>query len=258
MTSSASRGRCPHVKCIRLVVSLALLSRHSSVTSASRRDLEILGKGASFPANLYQQIMYAYNLVKPTTMINGYEYGLEFKYEGVGSGAGKRAIVDQQVHFAGSDSLLSPAEKESGRSLIMIPFFAGAVVPAYNVKITGLSLSIKLSREALAGIFLGEITRWGDDRIAKWNDWSSQIRQELAERRITVLFRSDKSGTTEMLTSALTLFSDKWNQTYGVSSWIHWPTDRYFNGGISCDGGAELSDTLLVTENAIGYFCNCV
>ena len=220
-------------------------------STALTQVLEISGKGASFPKYLYSETMYAYNLVKPTTEINKYKYQLDITYEGVGSGAGKRAIIDNKVHFAGSDSLLNEEEKELGRDLLMIPLFAGAVVPAYNLKSIPALRSVVLTREALAGIFLGQITTWDHNLILQSNDWGSELQQQLSGRNITVLFRSDSSGTTEMLTAALSRFSPEWNRSFGVSSKIEWPTET-MAAHVPCDGGNKLSDELHKTEGGIG------
>ena len=199
-------------------------------------SISIVGSGATFPVPVYQAWILAYQGVDPVAAIN---------YQGTGSGAGKRAIIDRTVDFAGSDSLVTDAEYAVGGDLQMFPMVAGAVVPIFNLKINGQTVrDLTLSRGVLADIYLGKITKWNDPAIAKLNS-----KLKLPAAAIVTVNRSDSSGTTEIFTKALASFSSEWAGKVGAGPAVQWPAP----GALGGRGNAGVAASVTNTPNAIGY-----
>jgi phosphate transport system substrate-binding protein len=208
-------------------------------------SVTINGAGATFPLPVYTEWTYAYQYVDPSVVIN---------YQGIGSGGGKKGIIDNTLDFAGSDSLLTDAEYSSGKDLQMYPMLAGAVVPIYNVvwnkafPATGFTEpKLILDRQTLVDIYNAKITKWNDASIKALNP---VLADYLPDARITVVHRSDGSGTTEIFTKALTSFSTTW--TAGGASAIEWPVDKAGNG-IGGKGNQGVAAAVINTPNSIGY-----
>jgi phosphate transport system substrate-binding protein len=208
-------------------------------------SVQITGSGATFPLPVYTQWTYAYQYVDPAVVIN---------YTGVGSGAGKSAIIANTVDFAGSDSLLNDQNYIDGKDLQMYPMLAGAVVPVYNVSLkpvptpepgkTAITLpKIVLDRQTLVDIYNATVTKWNDPKILALNP---ELVDYLPDAVISTVHRSDSSGTTEIFTKALTSFSADW--TAGGASSIQWPGE-----GLGGKGNAGVAAVVLNTPNSIGY-----
>lgn len=197
--------------------------------------ITLTGSGATFPAPLYASWIFAYQSVDPVAAIN---------YQPTGSGAGKKAIIDRTVDFAGSDALVTDAEYAAGGDLQMFPIVAGAVVPAFNVTDTSNQkvLELTLSRTVLANIFLGKITKWNDPAIQSLNS-----KVKLPNKTITVAHRSDGSGTTDIFTKALSAFSTEWSSKVGHGQTVQWPT------GLGGSGNAGVAAIIKNTPYSIGY-----
>jgi phosphate transport system substrate-binding protein len=194
-------------------------------------------------------VTYAFQYVDPAVVIN---------YQGNGSGAGKTAILDRTVDFAGSDSLLNADQYTQGVDLQMYPMLAGAVVTVYNISFkpvptpaagqTAISLpKLILDRQTLVDIYNATITKWNDPKIVALNP---ELASYLPDSSITVVHRSDGSGTTEIFTKALTSFSPDW--TAGGASSIEWPADKAGNG-IGGKGNQGVAAAVINTPNSIGY-----
>jgi len=222
----------------------------SAPTPLPAGSITINGSGATFPLPLYAQWTYAYQFVDPSVIIN---------YQGTGSGAGKTAIINNTVDFAGSDSLLSDQNYTDGKDLQMYPIVAGAVVPIYNIKFVTPSVGagtptpapvtpakLILDRPTLVAIFNGTVTKWNDPAIVTLNP---DLKALLPDASITVVHRSDGSGTTEIFTKSLTSFSPDWKA--GGASSIQWPTDS--KGAIGAKGNPGVAGAVLNTPNSIGY-----
>jgi len=207
-------------------------------------SVQINGAGATFPLPIYTEWTYAYQYVDPSVAIN---------YQGIGSGGGKKGIIDGTIDFAGSDSLLSDAEYQSGKDLQMYPIVAGAVVPIYNIGFktpadsTATPATLILDRQALVDIYNAKITQWNDPAIASLNP---DLKDLLPDAKITVVHRSDGSGTTELFTKALASFSPDWKA--GGAASIEWPVDKAGNG-IGGKGNPGVAAAVQNTPNSIGY-----
>jgi phosphate transport system substrate-binding protein len=217
----------------------------ATATPLPAGSVQITGAGATFPLPVYSQWTYAYQYVDPSVVLN---------YNGVGSGAGKTAILNNTVDFAGSDSLLSADQYTQGKDLQMYPMLAGAVVPVYNIALmpvptavagaTAIALpKLILDRQTLVDIYDGKVTKWNDPKIVSLNPGLANY---LPDAAITTVHRSDGSGTTEIFTKALTSFSTDW--TAGGAQSVQWP-----GNGLGGKGNAGVAAAVLNTPNSIGY-----
>ena len=215
----------------------------ATATPLPAGSVQITGAGATFPLPLYTQWTYAYQYVDPSAAIN---------YTGVGSGAGKTAIIANTVDFAGSDSLLSDQNYTDGKDLQMYPMGAGAVVPVYNIASkpvptpesgkTAITLpKLILDRQTLVDIYNGTVKTWNDPKIVALNPGLADY---LPAAAITTVHRSDGSGTTEIFTKALTSFSADW--TAGGAQSVQWPN------GLGGKGNAGVAAQVIANPNSIG------
>lgn len=193
------------------------------------------GAGATFPQVLYSKWFTEYNAAT----------GVRVNYQGTGSGAGKNAIRDQTVDFAGSDSPMSDAElaaaqAKCGGTILHIPTTLGAIVVAYNLP--KVSQKVKLDGDTIAGIFLEQITRWNDPQIAALNPGVT-----LPNEEIITVHRSDSSGTTDNFTSYLAAVSPAWAGGPKSGSTVQWP------GGIGASGNPGVASEIKNNPYAVGY-----
>ncbi|MDR3572900.1 MAG: phosphate ABC transporter substrate-binding protein PstS [Anaerolineaceae bacterium] len=218
-------------------------------TSLPAGSVTVNAGGATFPLPLYTEWTFAYQQVDPSVVIN---------YQGIGSGGGKSGIIANTLDFAGSDSLLTDQNYTDGKDLQMYPIVAGAVVPVYNIAFTypktGANTptpkpapTLILDRATLVGIYNATIKNWNDPAIAKLNPGLQGL---LPNAPITVVHRSDGSGTTEIFTRALTSFSPDWKA--GGAQSVQWPVDKAGNG-IGGKGNPGVAAAVLNTPNSIGY-----
>lgn len=213
----------------------------SAPTLLPEGSVQVNAAGATFPLPVYTEWAYAYQYVDPSVVIN---------YQGIGSGGGKKGIIDGILDFAGSDSVLKDEEYTSGKDLQMYPILAGAVVPIYNIQdLTATDPVLVLDRNTLTAIFMGSITKWNDPAIAALN---KDLAAKLPDTQITVVHRSDGSGTTEIFTNALAAFSEEFKTKVGAGSAVEWPVDKAGNG-IGGKGNAGVAAGVQTTPNSIGY-----
>jgi phosphate transport system substrate-binding protein len=208
-------------------------------------SVQINGAGATFPLPVYTEWTYAYQYVDPSVAIN---------YQGIGSGGGKKGIIDGTIDFAGSDSLLKdPDEYTAGKDLQMYPMLAGAVAVIYNFKpAVDYPKDFKvpalvLDRQTLVDIYNAKVKMWNDPAIVALNP---DLKDYLPAANITAVHRSDGSGTTEIFTKALTSFSPDW--TAGGASSVEWPVDKAGNG-VGGKGNQGVAASVINTANSIGY-----
>jgi len=201
-------------------------------------SVTINGAGATFPLPVYTEWNYAFQYVDPAVVIN---------YQGIGSGGGKKGIIDRTIDYAGSDSLLKDEEYEKGGDLQMLPILAGAVVPIYNIE--GVTKTLTLDANTLAGIYSGAIKNWNDEAIQALNP---ELAAQLPDKAITAVHRSDGSGTTEIFTKFLAAANEAWKAAPGAGSAIEWPVDKAGNG-IGGKGNQGVAVNVLNTKNSIGY-----
>ena len=222
----------------------APISTSTQLTPLSSAGIQINGAGATFPLPIYTEWTYAYSYLDPTLAIN---------YEGIGSGGGKKAIIEGSVDFAGSDSLLRAEEYEAGKDLQMYPILAGAVVVIYNfVPARDYPADFKvpalvLDRQTLVDIYNGTVNQWNDPKIMALNP---QLADYLPQAAMTVVYRSDGSGTTELFTRSLTFFSSDW--AAGSAASVEWPVARAGNG-VGGNGNQGVLAAVVNAPNSLGY-----
>lgn len=204
----------------------------SSGTAPSGGPVTLNGAGATFPYPLYSKWMSEYNRLHPNVKIN---------YQSIGSGGGIRQVTAGTVDFGASDAPMNDEEvKKAPRALHHIPTTIGAVVVTYNVP--GLAGSLKLSPDVIADIFLGKITRWNDERIAKDNPES-----KLPDSDIKVVYRSDGSGTTSVFTEYLGKVSEAFEKEVGHGKSVKWPA------GLGAKGNEGVTGQVKTTPGSVGY-----
>ena len=199
----------------------------------SSTRITLNGTGASFPLFLYERIFSEYRqTVDPNLLVN---------YQPTGSAAGIQQVLSQTVDFGASDIAMSDdemAEVEPG--ILLIPMTAGTVAIAYNLP--GIESGLKLSRTTLADIFLGKLTQWNDPAIAEANP-----ERLLPDLPITLVHRSDGSGTTATLTAHLSAISPDWQTQVGTGLNVEWPA------GVGIKSNTGVSAQIQQAEGAIGY-----
>ena len=200
-------------------------------------DVTLNGAGASFPKPMYDKFIAEYNRIKPDVKVN---------YSSVGSGAGIKQITQGIVDFGGSDSPMTDAQlakaTQANGVIFHIPTVMGAVVPVYNVQ--GVDKSVNFSGPVLADIFLGKITKWNDAKIAEINQGMN-----LPDKAITVVHRSDGSGTTAIFTDYLAKVSPEWKSTVGAGTSVKWLA----TGAIGGKGNEQVAANVQNTPGSIGY-----
>jgi phosphate transport system substrate-binding protein len=198
--------------------------------------LLINGAGASFPYPIYSKWFDVYH------QKNG---RIQFNYQSVGSGAGIRQVTEGTVDFGATDGPMSDEqikayETKRGSQILHFPTVLGAVVPTYNVP--GVTGALNFTPEALAGIYLGKITKWNDPAIAGANKGVNLPAQD-----IVVVHRSDGSGTTYVWTDYLSKVSDEWKGKVNKSTSVNWPV------GLGGKGNEGVTGLIKQTPNSIGY-----
>ena len=207
---------------------------------AKQADSVVLrGAGSTFPAILYKEWFSAYRKAHPDTAVS---------YEPVGSGEGVRRFIgrnvkdEERVDFGASDAAMTDADMAAvDRGALLLPATAGGVVLAYNLP--GFEGELKLSRDAYARIFLGEVKMWNDPAIARTN---SGVR--LPRLTIATVVRQDKSGTTFAFTNHLKAISAKWRDRYGAATYVDWP-----GNAMRAAGNEGVAGRIGHSAGAIGY-----
>jgi phosphate transport system substrate-binding protein len=215
----------------KVVVAVLVVALTLGIVGSAMAQVKLNGAGATFPEPLYNKWFYDFS--KQT--------GMQVNYQGIGSGGGIKAITAGTVDFAGSDAPLSNSDLAAMPApIIQIPTVGGAVALAHNVQ--GVGKQIRLSPALVSGIFLGQITRWNDAKIMAENPGAN-----LPNKAITVVHRSDGSGTTFLFTSYLAAVSPTWKSQVGAGKDVKWPIGE---GGKGNPGVAGLIKQI---PGSIGY-----
>jgi phosphate transport system substrate-binding protein len=194
--------------------------------------IQINGAGATFPYPLYSKWFSEYNKLHAEVQIN---------YQPIGSGGGIQQITAQTVFFGATDVPMTDDQlKAAPGPILLFPTVLGAVVPVYNVE--GLAAPLKFTGPILADIYLGKIKRWNDAAIAKVN-----AGVKLPAGEITVVHRSEGSGTTFIFVDYLAKVSPEWKDKVGVKASVSWPV------GVGGKGNEGVSGLVKQTPGSIGY-----
>ena len=217
----------------RRTIAVAVAAAASAaLLSAQTMQVMINGAGATFPYPLYSKWFSEYGKIHPSVQIN---------YQSIGSGGGIRQLTNQTVFFGATDGPMTPDQMLAAPGKILhFPTVLGAVVPIYNIE--GVSGDLKFNGPLLADIFLGKITKWNDPAVAKLNPGVS-----LPVADITVVHRSDGSGTTYIFADFLGKTSDEWKQKVGIATSVNWPA------GVGGKGNEGVSGLVKQTPGSIGY-----
>ena len=196
-------------------------------------DVAITAAGASFPAPLYQRWFQDFNKINPKVQIN---------YQSVGSGAGVEQFTKGTVDFGASDTGMKDdeiAKVPADKGVILLPMTAGSIVIGYNLPDLP---ELKLPRDVYTDIFAGKITKWNDPKIAAANPGA-----KLPDQAITIVHRSDGSGTTAVFTKHLSAISPDWKAAVGDGKTVQWPV------GVGAKGNEGVTAQILQTAGSIGY-----
>ena len=197
-------------------------------TSANKN--EIIGAGATFPYPFYSKVFDVYNKEK----------GVKVNYQSIGSGGGIKQLQNKTVDFGASDAPMSDEElSKSPAAIVHIPTCLGAVIITYNLPGNP---TLKFTPEVLADIFLGKITKWNDNNIAAINQGA-----KLPDLAISVVHRSDGSGTTYIFSDYLSKVNATWNTKPGKGKSLDWPA------GLGAKGNEGVSGLVKQTPGSIGY-----
>jgi phosphate transport system substrate-binding protein len=214
------------------LVGVACSSNSGGGSSGGFKGVSLTGAGATFPNPIYSSWFKSFH--------DSVESGAAVNYQSIGSGGGITQITAKTVDFGASDAPLKADESSAAPGLLQIPTVMGADVLAYNV--SGVDKGLKLTPDAVAGIFLGKITKWNDPAIAGKNPGIT-----LPSSKITVVHRTDESGTTFIFTSYLTKVSNEWSTKVGKGKAVSWPV------GLGGDGNDGVAAKIKQTEGSIGY-----
>ncbi len=202
------------------------------LTAAAASAQNITGAGATFPNPIYSKWFSEYSAAHPEVKIN---------YQSIGSGGGIRQVTEGTVDFGASDGPMSDEQLAASKvKVVHIPTVLGAVVPIYNLP--GVSQELKFSQDAIAGIYLGKITKWNDPYIAKENPGVN-----LPDQPILPVYRSDSSGTTFIFTDYLSKVSPEWKDKVGKATAVKWPV------GIGQKGSEGIAGMVRQAKYSFGY-----
>jgi len=202
------------------------------LATAAHAQLQLNGAGATFPYPMYSKWFNLYIQVDPS---------VRFNYQSIGSGGGIKQISEQTVDFGASDGPMTDEQlKAAPGHILHFPTVMGAVVLTYNVE--GVATGLKLTPDAIAGIFLGKITKWNDPALTAANPGIA-----LPPRDIIVVHRSDGSGTTYIFTDYLSKISKEWNNRVGKGTSVNWPV------GLGGKGNEGVTGLVKQTPFSLGY-----
>ncbi len=198
--------------------------------------LSINGAGATFPYPMYSKWFDEYHKEHSNLQIN---------YQSIGSGGGIKQVTEGTVDFGASDGPMNDEQLKAyadkhGSGILHFPTVLGAVVPTYNIP--GVSADLNFTPEALAGIYLGKITKWNDPAITGANKGV-----KLPAEDIVVVHRADGSGTTYCWTDYLSKISEEWKTKVGKGTSVNWPV------GLGGKGNEGVTGTVKNTPSSIGY-----
>ena len=210
----------------------ALLCVCALLAVPAMAQTKLNGAGATFPNPIYSKWFSEYHKLHPDIEIN---------YQSIGSGGGIRQVIAGTVDFGASDGPMTDDQlKEAKMKILHFPTVLGADVPAYNIP--GVNAELKFTPDALAGIFLGKITKWNDKALTGPNPGVS-----LPDRDIIVVHRSDGSGTTYIWTDYLSKVSPEWQSQAGKGTSVKWPV------GLGGKGNEGVAGSIRQLQGSIGY-----
>ena len=221
---------------MKRIASLLVVLFALGAIAVAEGTLSINGAGATFPYPMYSKWFDEYHKKNGNLQIN---------YQSIGSGGGIKQVTEGTVDFGASDGPMNDEQLKAfqdkhGFPILHFPTVLGADVPTYNIP--GVSAELNFTPEALAGIFLGKVTKWNDPAIAGANKGVN-----LPGNDIVVVHRSDGSGTTYIWTDYLSKVSEEWKNKVGKGTSVNWPV------GLGGKGNEGVSGLIKQTPNSMGY-----
>jgi phosphate transport system substrate-binding protein len=214
------------------VVAILLAVLPTAFSAHGAGIVTLNGAGATFPYPIYSRWFSEYNRLHPDIRIN---------YQAIGSGGGIEQVKKGTVDFGASDAPLSDDQlKEMGRPVILMPTVSGAITLSYNIP--GVGTGLRLTPQNIVGLYMGQITNWNDPKLAADNPG-----MKLPNLAVTVVHRSDGSGTTFHFTTFLSIISPEWATKVGHSTSVEWPT------GLGGKGNEGVAGVVEQTPGAVGY-----
>jgi phosphate transport system substrate-binding protein len=214
------------IRSLRVLLCIAVLA------GCALAQTTLNGAGATFPYPIYSKWFNEYHNLNSNIQIN---------YQSIGSGGGIRQVQAGTVDFGATDGPMTDEQIAQSKVKVMhVPTVLGAVVPAYNIQ--GVSGDVKFTPDVLADIYLGKLSKWNDPRITKINPGIN-----FPNQNITVVHRSDGSGTTYIFTDYLSKVSADWKSNVGKNTSVKWPV------GIGGKGNEGVAGTIRQLPGSIGY-----
>jgi phosphate transport system substrate-binding protein len=210
---------------------IAVLAAATLAAPALSQAATLTGAGSTFAYPIYSKWSDEYHKVKPDLQIN---------YQSIGSGGGIRQFTEKTVDFGATDGPMTDEQiAKAGGKVLHLPTVMGADIPVFNLE--GVD-ELRFDGPALAGIFLGKIAKWNDPALVKLNPGV-----KLPDQAITVVHRSDGSGTTYCWVDYLSKVSPEWEKTVGRGTSVNWPV------GLGGKGNEGVSGLVKQTPGSIGY-----
>ncbi len=218
------------VAALVLAVTVSFMSCGKSDNKTSASDKELTGAGATFPFPLYSKMFDSY----------GKDKGVKVNYQSIGSGGGQQQMISKTVDFGASDAFMTDDQlSKAPAKIVQVPTCMGADVVTFNLE--GIT-DLKLSPDVVVDIFMGKIKKWDDDRLKKLNPDA-----KLPSTDISVVHRSDGSGTTAIFTDYLSKVSEDWKKSVGMGTSVNWPI------GLGAKGNEGVGGMVKQTPGSIGY-----
>lgn len=216
--------------------SMLTVALASASLTALGQQVTLTGSGSTFAAPLYTKWASDFRSVNSNVQIN---------YQGIGSGGGISQISSGLTDFGGTDTPMNDAQLANAKGklhtdILQFPTALGAVVPIYNIP--GVSAKLNFTQDALAGIYLGKITKWNDPYIQSVNP-----KVKLPANNIIVVHRSEGSGTSFIWTDYLSKVSPEWKSRVGAGAAVNWPV------GLGGKGSEGVAGLVKQSPNSIGY-----
>jgi len=210
-------------------LAVGILALTASVALAAT---QLTGAGSTFDYPFFSKAFYEYSQKHAALTVN---------YQSIGSGGGIQQFIAKTVDFGASDVPMNEEElKRAGGAVLQIPVTLGGEAMGYNLP--GVGKGLKLTRQLIADIYLGKVTKWNDPKLVQLNPGV-----KLPNMPITVVHRSDGSGTTYIFTDFLSHVSAEWKQKVGAGKSVQWPV------GIGGKGNEGVAGQVRETPGAIGY-----
>lgn len=230
MRLSTTRG--PLLWAVMAALATTVACGGGNTGTSEGQPVQINGAGATFPYPIYSKWFSEYNTLHPNVRIN---------YQSIGSGGGIRQMQNQTVFFGATDGPMTAEQIAAAPGTILhFPTVVGSVVPAYSL--AGVTADLRFTGPLLADIFLGKVTKWNDPALVAANPGVT-----LPDRNITVVHRSDGSGTTYVWVDYLAKVSTEWKEKVGVATSVNWPV------GLGGKGNEGVAGLVKLTDGAIGY-----